>query len=46
MARDCETTVLQRGFDEETIRKIWGENTLPVMTEVERVASASEGPRP
>jgi membrane dipeptidase len=31
--------LLQRGVDEATIRKVWGENTLRVMTEVERVAA-------
>lgn len=30
--------LLRRGFDEETVRKIMGENTLRVMAEVERVA--------
>jgi membrane dipeptidase len=31
--------MLKRGIDEATIRKLWGENTLRVMTEVERVAT-------
>jgi microsomal dipeptidase-like Zn-dependent dipeptidase len=31
--------LLKRGFDETTVRKVWGENTLRVMVEVERVAS-------
>ena len=30
--------LLKRGVDEATIRKVWGENTLRVMTEVEQVA--------
>lgn len=30
--------LLKRGVSEATIRKVWGENTLRVMTEVERVA--------
>jgi len=29
--------MLKRGIDEATIRKVWGENTLRVMSEVERV---------
>ncbi len=31
--------LLKRGVDEATIRKVWGENTLRVMTEVERVTA-------
>jgi membrane dipeptidase len=31
--------LLKRGVSEDTIRKIWGENTLRVMTEVDRVAA-------
>jgi membrane dipeptidase len=31
--------LLKRGFDEETIRKVWGENTLRVMAETEKVAA-------
>lgn len=31
--------LLRRGFDEETIGRIWGENTLRVMAEAEHVAS-------
>jgi membrane dipeptidase len=31
--------LLKRGVDEATIRKVWGENTLRVMTEVEQVAA-------
>jgi membrane dipeptidase len=36
--------LLKRGFDKKVVRKIWGENTLRVMTEVERIASTSERP--
>jgi membrane dipeptidase len=32
--------LLKRGMPEDTIRKIWGENTLRVMAEVERVAAS------
>lgn len=32
--------LLKRGIPENTIRKIWGENTLRVMAEVERVAAS------
>jgi len=31
--------LLKRGVDETTVRKIWGENTLRVMAEVERVSA-------
>ena len=31
--------LLKRGFDEATIRKVWGENTLRVMAETEKVAA-------
>jgi membrane dipeptidase len=31
--------LLARGLDEATVRKIWGENTLRVMAEAERVAA-------
>jgi membrane dipeptidase len=31
--------LLKRGLPEDTIRKIWGENTLRVMAEVEKVAA-------
>ncbi len=31
--------LLKRGVDEATIRKVWGENTLRVMTEVEQVSA-------
>ena len=31
--------LLKRGYDEETIRKVLGENTLRVMAEAERVAA-------
>ncbi len=33
--------LLRRGYDEATIRKVWGENTLRVMAEAERVAAHS-----
>lgn len=33
--------LLRRGFDDDTVRKIWGENTLRVMAEVERIAEGS-----
>jgi microsomal dipeptidase-like Zn-dependent dipeptidase len=29
--------MLKRGIDEATIRKVWGENTLRVMAEVEQI---------
>ena len=31
--------LLKRGYDEATIRKVWGENTLRVMAEAEQVAA-------
>lgn len=31
--------LLLRGFDEDTVRKFMGENTLRVMAEVDRVAA-------
>lgn len=31
--------LLKRGVDETTVRKVWGENTLRVMSEVERVSA-------
>ena len=31
--------LLKRGYDENTIRRIWGENTLRVMAEAEKVAA-------
>ena len=33
--------LLKRGLPEDTIRKIWGENTLRVMAEAEKVAAAA-----
>jgi membrane dipeptidase len=37
--------MLKRGMDDQTIRKVWGENTLRVMTDVERVAARMNSPR-
>jgi membrane dipeptidase len=37
--------LLKRGFDEATVRKVWGENTLRVMAEVERVAARLQSAR-
>lgn len=36
--------LLKRGFGEATIRKVWGENTLRVMAEVERVSARLQAP--
>lgn len=33
--------LLKRGVPEDTIRKVWGENTLRVMAEVEKVAASA-----
>ena len=33
--------LLKRGVPEDTIRKVWGENTLRVMAEVERVSAST-----